>query len=100
MLLDQIAHRNSLRIAEREQVEFERRAIVSDLEKMRKEEATTTLEKRMKARRMNDDVKAANEIALLMRRDAALKEREEDEKIFKHVRDKQLAEVERQEAEK
>ena len=54
----------------------------------------------MKARRMNDDVKAANEIALLMRRDAALKEREEDEKIFKHVRDKQLAEVERQEAEK
>ena len=29
-----------------------------------------------------------------------LKEKEDDEKIFKHVRDKQMAEVERQEAEK
>ena len=100
VLLDQIAHRNQARIAERELVEFERRALISDLEKVRKEEHQSLIEKKERARRMNEEVKIANEVAKKMKQDALLKEKEHDEKIYKHLRDKQLAEFQRLEAER
>ena len=74
-----------IRQRESEIVDREREALKMHLAKIEEEEMKVQLAKRNKAKTMLAEVEHANKLALAIKEERKLKEKEQDEAIFRHI---------------
>ena len=86
VLIDQIASRQEVRQRDEEVRELEKATLMSNIEKIRKEDAETQQQKKMRIQIMNDEVKIANKNALGQKEQSRITEKVLDDKITAHQR--------------
>ena len=86
VLIDQIASRQEVRQRDEEVRELEKATLMSNIEKIRQEDAETQQQKKMRIQIMNDEVKIANKNALGQKEQSRITEKVLDDKITAHQR--------------